>query len=263
METKEWISNKTLSKLQAVSGLAFGTFASLHLCNTITANLGYKTYNGVMNVFRIYYQNPVVELVVVGVALVTHMTCSFIKINRRMRLLSTQEVVKNKGGESSTKETDLISRLKETFVLSPEELHAKTGIVLLVFVLGHIAATRVAAWNHPLNFSSLSFTLSQWPMLFYPYYILFGISGVYHLSYGALQAFRILGFKVPLWMSARRKPFKLFVGLTNIAVISAIAAFGGWYFSVPTEKFMESKLLFENSLPSSLHFLLPWDRLVT
>lgn len=65
------ISDKTLVQIQgkelilfkkaAISGLGFASFSVLHLVNSIFANGGYLLYDGVMEVFRTYYQNPVIE----------------------------------------------------------------------------------------------------------------------------------------------------------------------------------------------------------
>ena len=79
------IPDSTLNKIQAASGLAFSTYLALHLTNALAANQSQMLYDGVLDVFRVYYHHPVVEYTVIGGAVVVHVSASVIRMLRRWK----------------------------------------------------------------------------------------------------------------------------------------------------------------------------------
>ena len=80
------IDDRSLIKLQSISGLIFATFLILHLSNMTTALLGQNTYDQYMRLLRWYYQYPLIEIFVVGAASLVHIYASIKRgIQRRKK----------------------------------------------------------------------------------------------------------------------------------------------------------------------------------
>jgi succinate dehydrogenase/fumarate reductase cytochrome b subunit len=160
-----------LRRVQAVSGLIFGAFLSLHLINTWLAAVSPEAYDTAQAVLRQGYQFPVVEPVILA-ALVVHVAAAVLrKRAHRPRPVSARA-----------------------------RWHRNAGIFMAVFVFGHVLAVRGAsafAGVFP-EFAGLSFTLTHVPGYFYPYYLLFGAAALYHGLNGAAIAAARLGWRFPL-----------------------------------------------------------------
>jgi len=203
-------SVNVLKKLQAASGLTFATFLFLHLINSISSHKGQVFYDTVQSKFRLYYQNPFVEIVIVLGSLLIHSISNII-------LFYLRNV--NKPALSSSSEG---------------KYQRYTGLVLAVIVGFHATFTRILPYLHGQvsDFQSVSFTVEVLPILFYPYYIFYGINGIYHLSHGFLQSTQVLGLRNGNWVKETRSiSFKIFIIIASLAIISAIMAFGGIYYS--------------------------------
>ncbi len=113
---------------------------------------------------------------------------------------------------------------------------------------------------HPLHradFELVAASLKYWPYLFYPYYVVFACSGLYHLVYGFSQACSTLFHRSPF---RRGGPFfYTLVGAASIGIVSALLAFGGVYFPVHIEKLDAIHATYEKQLPA---FLIPWKKKV-
>jgi len=225
----EWPSQKTLSLIQVGSGVAFATFSTVHLVNTLSANFGYVAYNSLQGALRKFYQNPIVEIALAG-ALIAHVSTSIIKIWRRQK----------------TSEKPLI-----TMELNPSSLHRYTGYFLVGVIGGHVAATRIIPLilKETVDFSLVSQTLIRWPYIFYPYYFLLATCGLYHTCYGLLRACSFFGIQVPTVLSTHRTLFRAFIGTTSVALGSSLLAFGGWYFPIPTNRFETFEKLYQLYMP--------------
>ena len=57
----DWIALPKVYHCIAKSGLFFGAFLTLHLTNILSAHFGHTLYDGGLELFRKYYQHPVVE----------------------------------------------------------------------------------------------------------------------------------------------------------------------------------------------------------
>ena len=105
------------------------------------------------------------------------------------------------------------------------------------FILPHSLATRIIPrfwFGEKSDFSIVSHSLEELPYFFYPYYLLLGSSGLYHMAHGVAVAQQVLGIRKPdkggwrtVVQSAR---FKILIGVGIVGLTSAVLAFGGWYY---------------------------------
>jgi len=195
--------------LFTASGLAFATFLFLHLINSISSHKGQAFYDTVQSKFRLYYQNPFVEIVIVLGSLLIHFLSNIL-------LFYLRNV--NKIADSG----------------SASKYQRYSGLVLTVIVGFHATFTRILPYLHGqiADFQTVSFTVEIFPIIFYPYYIFYGINAIYHLSHGFLQSTQVLGLRTGNWVKETQSiSFKIFVVIASLAIISAVMAFGGIYYS--------------------------------
>lgn len=204
--TNSPVNKQRLSRIQAISGLLFSIFALAHLSNTALAVLGPDLYDGFQRSVRSVYQQPILELALVA-TLVVHIASG---------------VLRMRGRRGSNAKPPLRLRL-----------HRYAAYYLAIFVFGHMAATRLPALlaDAPPFFGGVSFSLHYVPWVFYPYYALLGIAGLYHLFYGVPAAFGVLGIRVP---QAIRRGLGFWIpvsaGVTLIVV--ALLGFGGVLYEI-------------------------------
>jgi succinate dehydrogenase/fumarate reductase cytochrome b subunit len=198
-----------LVRIQAISGLVFAIFLSLHLVNVMASALGPGLYDAFQVRIRPLYQFPLVEVGVVIVALVIHVVAGVTRLRRRPRSRDWGRL-------------PLRTRL-----------HRLSAYFLLVFVLGHIAATRLPSLlDGPyVGFAGLSFTMWKLPGYFYPYYLLLGLTGLYHGSYGAYLALRALGVRLP---SISRLSARAWgpLAVAAVLVVLGVLSFGGLLYPI-------------------------------
>jgi len=173
---------------------------SLHLISTASANWGPLVYNKSLHFFRYFYQQPIVEGILLS-SLVVHTAAGIFRIVSRW-------FTKDEPNSNS-------SRISVGLFL-----HRASALYLILSIIGHVAGTRLLALytNTPSTFSDISFTLDTWP-LFYPYYILLSTSGLYHMSYGILQVFKKVKISRTWWWTCS------LVSLGSI-LISGVFVFG-------------------------------------
>lgn len=190
-----------LKQIQAVTGLVFAVFVTLHLTNTWLATLGPGVYDGVQSQLRQFYQFAPFEALFLA-ALAVHVISGLLRI-----------IVEPK--------RELTSRAR---------WHRYAGLFMLLFIGGHITAVRGPSWFFSVypEFSGLAFSISAVPGYFYPYYFLLAVAGLYHGLNGVAIAAGRLGFglKIPTptlgWLTMAG------AGLT----VLALGGFGGWYYDV-------------------------------
>lgn len=191
-----------------MSGLVFFAFAALHLVNTALAALGPDAYNAFQRLLRPLYQSVGGELVLVAVPLIIHVATGIARI--RMR-------------KGPTAKASLQTRL-----------HRYAAWFLLVFVFGHIAATRGPSllWGIYPEFEGVSYSFVLAPYWFYPYYVLLGLAGVFHGGRGALLAAASLGAKVP---ASLRKGVGFWapIAVAGTLVVLGVMGLGGVLYDVP------------------------------
>jgi succinate dehydrogenase/fumarate reductase cytochrome b subunit len=199
------IAERTLARAQAASGLAFALFLGLHLANNLLAPLGLASYAAVQGVLRVYYQFPLVEVVLVVGAAIVHVTCGVLRARARRR---RGQVIRDAG----------VRR------------HRRLGWALAVIVVLHFLATRGIGllFGVEVGFGAVAFSLADTPAFFYPYYLFFGAAAAYHGGIGAVRAARSLGLRAAL--PGRRAGILFAVYVVLLAV--ALLAFGGRLFPV-------------------------------
>src|SRR5262249_33553628 len=150
------LSDRSLIRIQAVSGLAFAVFLCLHLANTALATAGQGRYDAFQGAARGFYQFPAIEIALVVGAATVHACASIARILRRR------------------------GRRAAPIPLRPR-LHRWSGYYLLLVLGGHCRATRGVGlfFGAPADFSFLNLSLSEWPWAFYPYYLLFAAAGLF------------------------------------------------------------------------------------
>lgn len=164
--------NRSLLQVQAASGLLFALFLFVHLCNQMLAALGASAYNDAQRVLRRGYQAPVLEIVLVIIPMLVHAVAGILRIWRRRQAPRGP-------------------------VTTAARLHRISGIVLLIFFVGHVVATRGASLLYGIfpEFAGIAFTLRWIPAYFWPYYTSFALAGLYHLVYGLSVALPVLGLR--------------------------------------------------------------------
>jgi len=197
-----------------VTGGIFASFLIIHFITTISANYGPLIYNETLRQFRKFYQHPLIEPIFIAVVLI-HASVGVLEFcERRQRKKNSQENKKKLSEEEKRNGQTVSTPLALT-------LHRYAGLFLAIIVVGHVTATRLVPYmsNAPFSFSHLSFSLDLLPMIFYPYYSLLALGGLYHLSYGILLIFQKASISSKLWW--RISVFGVFA-----LIISAIITFG-------------------------------------
>ena len=201
------ISDLTLMRVQAGSGAVFGTFLGTHMLNHMVLNLGWGAGKSFLLAARHYYQFPLIERVVLPAAFVVHLGASTIRFLRRRaaaRVAAEHAAAKKSddaGGEApaaaaAAGSTDLVEQLPWTTAAGVTRWQRITGAFMLVFVGGHVAATRIVPLYYlrdpsVLDHGLVTITLRLMPAAFYPYYTLFGVAGVYHVIHGLGSLLRV------------------------------------------------------------------------
>ena len=222
----------SLHKVQAASGLAFAVFLSLHLATTASTSEDPETYDQVLNLTRMIYRaHPIVEVAMVAVPALVHITCALLRI--------------------------LIRRRRGTLAPSsiPMRIHRYTGYVLLLSITGHVAATRFmpmmgagALATGKADLSFISYSLLNWPLFFDVYYLVFGLSGAVHLFLGLGIALRVLKPRLIKAHAART------IGTVGASIAGALVAAGvaSMIASAPNAerlRFPEFRALYQRYLP--------------
>ena len=198
------LRDQRLVRIQALSGLGFAIFLSLHLANLMASAFGPGLYDAFQVRVRPLYQFPLFEVGVLLASLLVHIGAGITRLRRRPRSRNWGRL-------------PLRTRL-----------HRLSAYFLLAFVFGHMAATRLPSLidGVDLGFAGLSLAMVKLPGFFYPYYTLLGLTGLYHGSYGAYLALRALGVKLP---SIARLGARAWVPLAAAAllVVLGVLSLGG------------------------------------
>ena len=213
MERTNAARERRWGRIQAASGLVFGVFMAVHLANQWLAPLGPEVYDGFQVAARAVYQHPAVEIALIGLPLLVHVAAGV----RRMRLRG----VRGRGGSWRMR------------------LHRITGYALLTVIFGHVLAVRglPLAYDVFPGFAGVSFSLWWMPALFYPYYVLFAASALYHGVDGTVLALYALGVRGDTSIPGGRLGLWAPVGVGSALVLLALLAFGSRLFPIadPTQ----------------------------
>lgn len=202
------MTERRLLQIQALSGLGFLIFTLVHLANTGIAVLGVEAYAGFQEIARIFYQNPALEIALLMIPLAIHWTAAAIRLKR-----------------------DGFMRKNRTL---RARLHRYSGYFLLVFIWGHVAATRGPSFFYDVEvgFSTIAYTFKWLPVWFYPYYTTLALAGLYHGINGAMLAGSIFGLRVPQVL--RYGPgFWFPIGALALTLLVGLASLGGNLYEIP------------------------------
>lgn len=197
-------TERRLLRVQAASGALFALFLAVHLGNTMLAALGPATYDAAQGQLRAVYQVPAIEVALVVGPLVVHVVASVWRVLRRRRL-----------GQPSP-------RAVRT------RLQRYSAVVLLVFIVGHVVATRGASLIFGVwpGFDAIAFTMVWTPAYFIPYYTLFSVAALYHLINGLAVAMPRLGVRGLVGLRSDRAVLGLSAALALLLVLG-VAGFAG------------------------------------
>eukprot|EP00053_Salpingoeca_punica_P009243 m.82789 g.82789 ORF g.82789 m.82789 type:complete len:252 (+) comp14934_c0_seq3:236-991(+) len=215
------ISSLTLRRLQAGSGLTFGTFGTLHVANLYLAMFSQRSVDSVMTLLQQVYHRKEVECLGIA-ALATHAMCGFVLARRR--------------GGSIVAEDDF-----------RKTLHRVTGYILAGSVTLHVLHMRVYPHlsGKASDFLSVHYCIKSWPAVFYPAFGLLVVAGIYHQCYGIVRAITSLSPR-PLKISSRR--FNIAVCVLVSCGLLSVAGFGGLLYPVNTVRWKEVDQTFHELL---------------
>jgi succinate dehydrogenase/fumarate reductase cytochrome b subunit len=211
---------RRVGQVQAVSGLAFAFFLTLHLATTTSAAGGAAAYDGVLATLRrVYRPNVAVEIALVGIPALVHIGAAIVAI---------------------------IDRRRRGLRPSSPLAHRLGGYVLLAAFGGHVFTTRImpAFGDGPADFSYLAYSLLNWPLFMQPYYLVLGVAGAVHLSLGTAIAVRLLGIARP---SPRLPEITAACAAFVVAVGTAAILVGAD--DATRERFSAFRALYERFLP--------------
>jgi succinate dehydrogenase/fumarate reductase cytochrome b subunit len=173
---------RALIRVQAASGALFAVFLVAHLVNQMFAAAGPAVYDEMQGQLRAVYQAPLVELACVGAPLLVHLVVSVWRMVRRRR----------RGAQGPAAPRMRWQRI--------------TAVVLLVFTLGHVVATRGASLVYGVfpGFDGVAYTLVWVFAYFFPYYLLFSIAALYHALNGLALALPRIGLAGPPALRSHR-----------------------------------------------------------
>jgi len=200
------MSDAQLLRVQCVTGSLFGLFVVVHLANLAAAPLGADVYNSFQRTARAVYQFPLIEIGMLG-ALLLHGVCAILRIVR--------------------------AGFRRRHQSRRSRLHRYTGYFLLVVILGHTAATRgvsLVTGSFP-EFEGLAFSLWWMPVLFYPYYTLLALCGLFHAVSGFAMACSVFGRPLPTGLR-RGVGFWFAMAAAALSMLAGIGAFGGHVFPI-------------------------------
>jgi len=200
------MSDAQLLRVQCVTGCLFGLFVLVHLANLAAAPLGADAYNSFQRTARAVYQFPLLEIGMLG-ALGVHCACAIWRIVR--------------------------AGFRRPHSSRRSRLHRYTGYFLLVVIVGHVSATRgvsLATGAFP-EFEGLSFSLWWMPALFYPYYTLLALCGLFHAVNGFAIACSVFGRPLPVALR-RGVGFWFAMAAAGLSMLIGIAALGGHGFPI-------------------------------
>jgi len=191
----------TLQTIQALSGLTFSSYLSLHIFNTCTAVYGPLAYDEVQNILRkCYHHSPYVEYGIVLGSAGIHIISSLILIlQRKINQRRLSKINKFDSSATPTSSPTLLQSIRSRRFSSNElsvplhlTFHRWSGIFLMSVITGHVLATRGPIWffgfTKPVDFAYIAFSLEEYRSVMFPYYVLLSTAGLYHLIYGFVSA---------------------------------------------------------------------------
>ncbi len=220
-----------LGHIQAISGAVFALFLVLHLITAMSGALGIASYDRTLSALRsVYRSNLLLEVGMIGISGATHLICAVWQMVRRRNVVA----------------------LRGPWWM---KLHRLSGYFLMVVIMGHVFATRIAPTlatgptaTHAADFAFLAFATLAAPAFFWPYYLLLGMAGALHLSIGLHLASRMLGLRT---QGSGGAPSRLRLVLTfgvTLLVTAGVLGILGRASEAPRERFPEYQALMQRLL---------------
>ncbi|KAG9284470.1 hypothetical protein G9A89_014074 [Geosiphon pyriformis] len=218
-----------LTIVQAGSAIVFSTFLVTHLSAAILANFGgVELANKALVLGRVYYQNSLLEPIIVFGSLWVHITSGVAKRGirlfwRKLRKEDSRKLtgeVNEKIEKIVTDETNDKGQVvrqkittKTTTTITPSyisravafllPLHSLTGYLLIPVVVSHYAVNRIIPRRYLGDSSLIDITyvtlaLKRWPKSTYlGFTLLLGLAA-YHVASGAPAAFQVISGSISL-----------------------------------------------------------------
>lgn len=221
---------KTLKLLNAISGLAFAVFVVLHyICHYSLTIGGWDVANANLVRFRVIYQNPVFEVLL----LLSVLVHGYANLNLKLR--------RDKIAASAAKKTDGSPVVPDVTTSGPGSMeyqgHRIAGYVVGFLLIMHVIGTRIVpsfVLKDPsvYDYSFFSNNNDTIPYnIFLIIQVIFAMAAGWHTIYGTwsaintLQGRSVAGKAVPL-------PLKVMALSSHLLIISGALAIAGVYYTV-------------------------------
>jgi hypothetical protein len=205
-----------IKTVQAVSGLCFSLFSTLHVGGHFLANFSFPLANAALFGNRELFHNPYFELGIIGGSLIVHSISSYLLVWNRKPTMSASATLP-------------ILRLQQ----QEKSIHRYSGYVLSLLMFVHVSFTRLFPLYFLEDADIVDLTLvteSFHQKIMYGYYIILGSAGLYHTFYGIVQSLNHLNLlrykpKAGTWT-------KLGVGFVLIMIPTTLAL-AGFFEEIP------------------------------
>eukprot|EP01147_Barroeca_monosierra_P003256 gene3258-5961_t len=197
------MSLSTWMHIQSLSGLAIGSFSTLHIINNLCAIYSQDAYDSLMLVLREVYQNPAVEAA--GIAAIG------------IHLLSGFKVSKGISHNMATRRI----------------LHKIAGYILAGSLILHVSHVRIlpAIANSTADFAYVHSFIVRHPTIALPAYNLLLLAGITHTTYGISRVLANLNLvRLRPWLT------DLIVLGTSLAGIAAVQGLADIVFMAAVNK---------------------------
>jgi succinate dehydrogenase/fumarate reductase cytochrome b subunit len=201
--------DRTLARLQALSGLVFAAFLGVHLVALFASVFGPGRYDAVQQATRVVYTSPLYEVLLLLAPLVVHIVVGVLRMRRRP----------DRGGRPLPRAV---------------RWHRWSAYFLLLVIGGHVAATRgVAVFaGIEVGFAGIAFAMWWMPTLFAIYYTLLALAGLYHGAYGVAHALAVLGVPMPAMIRLQPR-FTVPLATAGVLAVLGVASLVGALYPIP------------------------------
>jgi len=228
-------SSASLIKIQAISGLVFSIFTTVHLVHQGVAVFGPGPYNEALDILRAVYKTHLFEIFGIHLPYAVHVLSGALRIWRRSerRIKTGSKIVEDRW----------------------RTVHRYSGYVMLLGVSPHVISSNLPRWLslNDTTFSTMAwlFSLNQW--IVPPLHVALAIGSVVHMTIGIWRSIHIIWparpGKVPLSdttpeelvpeensFSALLNPtstsFKVIIALLSCCSVFGIIAMSGKMYSL-------------------------------
>lgn len=180
-------STRTLKHFVASSGLAFASFVVLHYISHYSLTLGgWSVANRSLKRFRVIYQNPLFELMML-LSVAVHVYANLVLKVKRDKIAWSAKDKKNDGDNDDD--------IRTTGPGSQEYLgHRMAGYIVGILIISHVVATAFVLKDPSVyDYSFFTNTNDTLPYsLFMAIQVLFAMAGGWHTIYGTWSAIHTL-----------------------------------------------------------------------